>query len=135
MVASTEKHIGYLDRLLLGQKLALLVAATAVPAIVLALDPYRDGVRTAAQFQLAPYVVERCPPLFEPLQFEPGIFKLRPGNRAAWRFPTRPLRANAVEQDRSFGRCRRRRRDVDHEGPCLREGRRPLLDRAWRVRA
>src|SRR3984893_19215873 len=35
MAASTEKNAGLLGRLLLWQKLALLVAATAVPAVLL----------------------------------------------------------------------------------------------------
>jgi len=50
MVASTEKSGGFLGRLLLWQKLALLVAATAVPAVVLGCFYFQQtasGVRQA----------------------------------------------------------------------------------------
>jgi methyl-accepting chemotaxis protein len=50
MAASTEKNTGFLGRLLLWQKLALLVAATAVPAIMLGCFYFQQtasGVRQA----------------------------------------------------------------------------------------
>src|SRR3984893_3268283 len=49
MVPSTEKHIGFLGRLLLWQKLALLVAATAVPAIVLGCLYFQQTAAAARQ--------------------------------------------------------------------------------------
>src|SRR3981081_3804123 len=50
MAASTEKNAGFLGRLLLWQKLALLVAATAVPAVLLGCFYFQQtaaGVRQA----------------------------------------------------------------------------------------
>ena len=48
---------------------------------------------------------------------------------------SRTLRAHAVGPHRPYRRARRRRRDVDDARPAVREGRRALLDRAWRIRA
>ena len=47
----------------------------------------------------------------------------------------RPLRAHALGPHRPHRQARRRRRDVDDARPAVREGRRALLDRAWRIRA
>src|ERR1700730_1696495 len=49
MVASTEKNVGFLARLLLWQKLALLAAATAVPAIVLGCLYFQQTAAAAHQ--------------------------------------------------------------------------------------
>ena len=54
--------------------------------------------------------------------------------RAACRPRPRPFRAHALEPHRSHRRARRRRRHGDDEGPRVREGRRPRLDRVRRVR-
>ncbi len=46
-----------------------------------------------------------------------------------------PIRAHALEPHRPLRRTRRRRHDVDDEGPRVREGRRSRLDRIRRIRA
>ena len=47
----------------------------------------------------------------------------------------RTLRAHALGPHRPHRQARRRRRDVDDARAAVREGRRALFDRAWRVRA
>ena len=47
----------------------------------------------------------------------------------------RALRAHALGPHRPHRQARRRRRDVDDARTAVREGRRALLDRAWRIRA